>query len=97
MTLNVNSTPQVDENIEKVIIDTTPEMRPAIKSGSLVRVIFMKKVEDTYEKIVYWRRNLFLLLTGNASKNYINEMTVNHRLGVKVLVALTVKGLSLRK
>ena len=32
-------------------------------------------MEDAYEKIVYWRRNLFLLPAGNVSKNYIDELT----------------------
>ena len=28
-----------------------------------------RKVEDAYEKMMFWRRNLFLFPTGNVSKN----------------------------
>lgn len=35
----------------------------------------MKKVADVYKESLFLRRNLFLLPTGNASKNCINEMT----------------------
>ena len=53
-------------------------MRPAFKWGDLDGAIFTKKVEDAYEILVYWRRNLFLLPTGNAGRNYIDEMTRLH-------------------
>ena len=32
-------------------------------------------MEVAYEKIVYWKRNLFLHPTGNANKNCIDKMT----------------------
>ena len=42
-------------------------MRPPFKRGDLDGAIFTKKVEDVYEKTVYWWRNLFLLPKENAS------------------------------
>ena len=32
-------------------------------------------IDECYEKIVFWRRNLFMLPNGSAGKNYIREMT----------------------
>ena len=58
----------------KQIVITTPEMRTVFKTGDLYGAIFTKKVEVAYEKVFYWKRSLFLLPTGNASRNYINEM-----------------------
>ena len=34
----------------------------------------MRKVADVYKESLFLRRNLFLLPTGNANKNWINEM-----------------------
>ena len=34
-----------------------------------------KDIGECYDKIVYWRRNLFMLPNGGAGKNYIREMT----------------------
>ena len=32
-------------------------------------------ISECYDKIVYWRRNLFMLPNGGAGKNYIRKMT----------------------
>ena len=63
--------PQPDVNNKTIIIDTTPEMGPAFKWGDLHGAIFTKNVENASEKNVCWERSLFLLPTGNASKNCI--------------------------
>ena len=36
---------------------------------------FVNELNNAYDKIVYWRKNLFLLLTGAAGESFINEMT----------------------
>jgi len=37
--------------------------------------IFESDVNYAYEKIVYWRKNLFMVPTGGAGKRFINELT----------------------
>ena len=32
-------------------------------------------IDECYEKIIYWRRNLFTLSNGGAAKNFIRELT----------------------
>ena len=34
-----------------------------------------KKITSAYEKIVHWKKNIFLLPSGKAGKDFINEMT----------------------
>ena len=36
---------------------------------------FVNELNNAYDKIVYWRKNLFLLPTEAAGKSFINEMT----------------------
>ena len=36
---------------------------------------FINELNNAYEKIAYWRKNLFLLPTGAVEKSFINEMT----------------------
>ena len=32
-----------------------------------------KKIQDAYERIVFWKKNLFMLPTGAAAKKYITD------------------------
>ena len=64
-------------------------MRPAFKWGDLDGAIFTKQVKDAYEEMKYWRRNLLLLPIGNASKNYIDEMTWINENAIKDIVFKT--------
>ena len=36
---------------------------------------FINELNNAYDKIVYWRKNLFFLLTGVWGKIFMNEMT----------------------
>ena len=36
---------------------------------------FFVKIERLYEELVYWKRNMFEIPTGNAGKEFINELT----------------------
>ena len=38
-------------------------------------ITFERNVNYVYEKVVYWRKNLFLLTTGKAGQCYIDEIT----------------------
>ena len=81
----MKSTLQPDENNEKVIIDTRPEMRPVFKWVDLDGAIFTKKVKDAYKEIVYCR-NFFSPPTGNASKNYLEDMSWINENAIKDIV-----------
>ena len=37
--------------------------------------LFEKDLTDAYEKIVHWKRNLFIMPSGAAGKKYIEEIT----------------------
>ena len=39
--------------------------------GEYDGTIFTNHLEEVYDKIVYWRSNLFMLPTGNCGKQYI--------------------------
>ena len=81
----MKSTLQPDENNEKVIIDISPEMKPVFKWVDLDGAIFTKKVKDAYEEIVYF----FSLPTGNASKNYLEDMSWINENAIKDIVFKT--------
>ena len=44
---------------------------------------FEKDLSDAYEKIVYWNRNLFMVLSGATGKKYIEEITRLLKLGIQ--------------
>ena len=43
--------------------------------GERNRTLFTADLNKAYEKMVFWRNNLFMLPTGNAGKKYIKEVT----------------------
>ena len=47
----------------------------SFKWGGRDRTLFTDDVNEAYKKIVSWRKNLFMLPTGNAGKKYIKEVT----------------------
>ena len=62
----------VNDNVIKVNEETNVESFywNAIKGSEITRTI-----NDIYDKIVYWRKNLFMLPNGSSGKNYIREIT----------------------
>ena len=40
-----------------------------------------KKIQDGYERILFWKKNLFMLLTDTAAKKYITEATKLDKFG----------------
>ena len=53
-----------------------PEYFAKYRWGNVDEKTFEKNLHFVYEKIVYWRKNLFLLPTGKAAgKRYIDETT----------------------
>ena len=53
--------------------DSSPPLR--YTWGSIPSYTFENHINEAYEKIVYWRRNLFMVPTGKAGKEFINEIT----------------------
>lgn len=47
----------------------------SFKWGERDGTAFTNDLDKAYEKIVFWKKNLFILPTGNAGKNYIKEVT----------------------
>ena len=45
------------------------------KWGNFPDNIFEKNVSIVYEKVVYWKKNMFLLPSGRAGKQYVDETT----------------------
>ena len=43
------------------------------KWGDIDGTTFIERLELMYEKVVYWKKNLFLLATGKSGKLYIDE------------------------
>ena len=61
-----------DSNIEIQDI-STPSLQ--YKWGNYQDYLFERNLSLAYEKIVYWKKNLFLLPSGQAGKSFIDEMS----------------------
>ena len=57
-----------------VFIPETIESRVLYRWGEYNDKLFEENLNYVYEKVVYWKTNLFLLPTGNAGKQYIDEV-----------------------
>ena len=68
-----------NEIIESPSSDTGPvqiqSQKVCYKWGQYPDYIIERKISAIYEKIVHWRKNLFMLPRGNAGKRYIDEIT----------------------
>jgi len=71
---NENLTPATTLNEQ---VETEPEIneRYMFRWGDGNGNEFTKDVDLIYGKIVFWKKNIFMLPTGNAGKSYINELT----------------------
>ena len=61
-------------NTPNVTADQIEALRPPEKfywEGS----IFQKLINSSYEQVVYWRKNLFMLPSGRSGKSFIREVT----------------------
>ena len=62
-------------DMEIVDSNTIKDNQLEYKWASYDNKTFETNVDFIYEKVVYWRKNLFLLPTGKAGKSYIDEIT----------------------
>ena len=42
--------------------------------NTVPRVTYHKDLEDTYNQIVFWRKNIFMVITEAAGKKFIDEI-----------------------
>ena len=54
---------------------TSISRQPNVPYGEINGTDFVKAIDDVYDEIVQWRKNLFKLPSGKASKTFINELT----------------------
>ena len=65
---SMTSTIDVSHDDQNIVVTDT-----VFKWGDIDRKSFTERVEMIYEKVVYWKKNLFLLPTGKSGKLYIDE------------------------
>ena len=63
--------------------------------GKIPGTEFNNQICIAYEQIVYWKRNLFLVPTGNAGKTFIKETTklINHFVDDSAMKCIAMKAL----
>ena len=55
--------------------------------------VYQKDLEEAYEQIVYWRKNVFMVPTSASGKKFINEFT---RLFDQWIYDTPLKGIALK-
>ena len=75
ITATPDKVPTPNKNIDPHAKEFQPENIAKYRWGRVDDKTFEKDLHFIYEKIVYWRKNLFLLPTGKAGKRYIDEIT----------------------
>ena len=75
---NTPSLPSPSVSLDQISPTPTPKTideQPNFKWGTNDGKTVIDSINTVYEKIVFWRKNHFLLPTGAAGKRYINETT----------------------
>ena len=73
---NTPSLPSPSVSLDQISPTPTPKTideQPIFKWGTNDGKTVIDSINTIYEKIVFWRKNHFLLPTGAAGKRYINE------------------------
>ena len=72
-----NSPPIVDQRTEDYRLQDIPResINEPFYCNGKPGTISVNELKNTYEKIAYWRKNLFLHPTGATGKSFINKMT----------------------
>ena len=68
-TSNANTAKAVDGPSGNIVKEPTVRYKWGIFTDS----VFERNLNTAYEKVVFWRQNLFMLPSGKAGKKYINE------------------------
>ena len=55
--------------------DYTPVVPPKFRWGNIDGAEFARAIRMAYDEVAHWRRNVFLLPTGNAGKEFVRELT----------------------
>ena len=93
-------------NIEKVnsiksnLFEHDQPIPPNFLYHDMTGETFVNLINDLYEEIVTWKKNMFKLPTGNAAKSFIKELTIwlerfncktaHHSIAIKVYMILPV-------
>ena len=65
--------PTVENDIQQVTTNNERNEIPMYTWGDYDSIHVIRSIEQIYEKIVYWRRNVFMLPFGKVGKNYIDQ------------------------
>ena len=69
-----NVTKQTNTVLSSSEITDNPILNQEINSVEQPETFFVK-IERLYKELVYWKRNMFEIPTGNAGKEFINKLT----------------------
>ncbi len=59
----------------RTLPDFSPVAAPNFLWGTLPGNEFMQTINEAYSEVVHWRRNIFLVPSGNAGKKFVREIT----------------------
>ena len=97
-------------NNQQSIIPHLPNFKPAAITPSsehngVQTELFEKLICNAYDEVIFWRKNLFMLPSGKASKQFIRELTFwieqynknTHLHGISLKVFMLLPGLLMQK
>ena len=70
-----NMTKQTNTVLSSSEITDNPILNQEVNGDVEQPETFFVKIERLYEELVYWKRNMFEIPTGNAGKEFINKLT----------------------
>ena len=80
---NINSNTAIDGSNSREAANDKSDSHNSNRNGGYKRyfwndvrgTVFKKNLNDAYEKMAYWKQNLFMMPSGAAGKKYIEEIT----------------------
>ena len=80
---NINSNTAIDGSNSRDAANDKSDSHNSNRNGGYKRyfwndvrgTVFKKNLNDAYEKMAYWKQNLFMMPSGAAGKKYIEEIT----------------------
>ena len=71
--LNARSNNESDKNNDNEVQEPE-QQREDFYWNTVLGGVYQKDLEEAYNQIVYWRKNIFMVLTGAAGKQFIDEI-----------------------
>ena len=72
--LNASSNNESDENNDNEVQELK-QQHEDFYWNTVPGRIHQKDLEEAYNRIAYWRKNIFMVLTGDAGKKFIDEIS----------------------